>query len=295
MSQQLWTICTQRYFKLQLRIRSPLTHKQYKIAIGNFSESLGHEATLDDLTDDNVTLMMSFLLEKEISPRTVNERRQRICALWSWLAKRGEVTKWPTVQDMPIAQRTPKAWTESEVARLFDAAQNMTGRVGKCPARLFWPAMLWLAWDTGERIGAILQAKWDHVSGNILTIPAELRKGKRKDARYVLWPETLVALRDVQSLTTSENLLPWPYSQEMVWYRYGQVVNAAGLPRTRYTMFHCIRRTFATQIHIHGGDATAALMHDSASTTRKSYLDPSQNRNQPHDLIKKLSDLKPSA
>jgi len=52
------------------------------------------------------------------------------------------------------------------------------------------------------------------------------------------------------------------------------LLKATGLPTGRNCMFHKIRRTHATHLHIAGGDATASLGHGSDVITRGYYLDP---------------------
>lgn len=80
-------ILENKYFPVNLRVRSELTKKQYRFTLANLEEFLGHPAKMADLTDDNVCGMMSTLLAAGLSPATVNERRIRINALWTWLAK----------------------------------------------------------------------------------------------------------------------------------------------------------------------------------------------------------------
>jgi hypothetical protein len=47
------------------------------------------------------------------------------------------------------------------------------------------------------------------------------------------------------------------------------------LPTDRSCKPQKMRRSHASHLKAAGGDATASLMHESDSTTRKSYLDPS--------------------
>ena len=103
----LWTICHDQYFPLNLRIGSVDTIRQYRFALNDFAESLGRIATIDDLNDDNLTRLSRNLLRvRGLAPRTVNERVGRIKSLWTWLAKRGEVRTWPTVTRIPNPPRS---------------------------------------------------------------------------------------------------------------------------------------------------------------------------------------------
>ncbi len=290
----LLDVCEKTYFPLNLRIRCKHTKDQYRYSIKNLSTFLRRDATLADLSDDNVTGMMRMLLDKGLDPHTVNGRKERINALWTWIAKRGDMglSKFPTVQNLPEPHRIPRAWSESDLADLYEAAGKLDGFVGRVPSSIWWSACLWLCWNTGERIGAILRAEWDHLDHSILSLPFAIRKGGVKEAAYELWPETIAALKDVRRYAADNLLLPFPYSEPTLYHRMAKLLRKAGLPVTRYTRFQKIRRTFATQLHKKGGDATNAMQHSSESTTRAHYLDPFHQINQPQDLLPKLDSMR---
>lgn len=265
-------LCASRYFNANLRIRSPQTKKQYFYALRDMAAAIGHEPTLADLTDDNIAATMKRLVDIGRAERTANQTRDRLHALWSWLAKRGYVKEWPTTPAIPEPERTPVAWTREQLAVVFAVLDNVHGTIDYIPARLWWKSLHLVMWDTGERIGALIQCRWAHISGEWLTIPAELRKGKRKSRAYRLAPDTLSALREIQ-LPVRDLIWPWPFNRMYLWGRYRNIRKRAGLPLDRYSSFHRMRRSVASHAEAAGGNATELLDH-SARRVTKLYLDP---------------------
>lgn len=117
------------------------------------------------------------------------------------------------------------------------------------------------------------QCRWDMLDNGWLLIPAECRKGKRKDAAYKLSTDTLIALVGLKKYATVAAMWPWPYSKDYIWIRYREIRRRAGLPIDRRSSFHRMRRSVASHLEAAGGDATAALGHESRRITM-SYLDP---------------------
>lgn len=129
-----------------------------------------------------------------------------------------------------------------------------------------------LAWDSGERIGALLQAEWSHLSGEWLTLPAEIRKGGRQDRAYKLAADTLAILGSIRR-PQRKLILPWPFHHTTLYNHYRRIRRRAGLPYDRRSGFHRIRRTVATFFEAAGGNATELLGHSDRRVTR-GYLDP---------------------
>jgi integrase len=269
---RLWGVCLEHYFPLNPTIQHAHTRCQYKFAIDNLSSAIGRQATLADLTDDNINRMMRYLLDQGLAPRTINERRGRINCLWSWLSKRGWAKGYPTTQRIPEPQRTPQAWTQQQLTKLFHTISTLPGRVGGVPANHWWTALLLTCWDSGERIGALLNIGWDQVDleSRWLVIPAEMRKGKRRDMAYRLAPDTVEAL---SRLPRKGKVFEWPYSPGYIWQKYEAILKSAGLPHDRRSKFHRVRRSFASHLKAAGGDPQSAMGHSSWSVT-VAYLDP---------------------
>lgn len=188
------------------------------------------------------------LLDSGLSVYTVRERCGRITALWNWLAKRRIVDRFPTFQKPQAPAPTPVAFREEELRRLFQSARKSAA----------------LAVEVG----------WLDLDNAVCQIPAAARKGGMKSATYHLWPELVPLLRSVLS-HAPERRLVWPWVKtEAIYYRvWRRILLDAGLPSDRKHKAHCLRATHATHRQIAGGDATAALGHSDAATTKRHYID----------------------
>jgi integrase len=275
MSDALRQICAERYFPLRTRIRSEKTRSQYRFALNNFAEMLCHEPTLADLTDDDLARLTNWLLERGLCPRTANERVGRIKSLWTWLAKRGELRCFPTLERIPEPERTPRAWTKDELRALFQSFACERGVIIRgLYAADWWTCWGSWLWNTGERLGASLDLRFEMLDlrRGVAVLPAVIRKGRRKGAVYHLWPEVTDLLLRFR-LPRRELVFPWPFDAGTYFNTWNRILERAGLPVGRYSKTQSMRVSHATWTQALGGDATAALGHGSPETTRKSYLD----------------------
>lgn len=278
----LWFICVKRYFLTNLNITSHHTRRRYEYSIRTFGEFLGHDATPADLTEEKVTAFLVHVRDyrtvsgRPIAARTVNEYRHRLRALWEWLARKKLVNEFPTVAKMPEPRRSPKAWSAEELSRLFQACAAQRGSYLGIPRCDWWLSLHMVAWDTAERIGALMQVRWEHLdlARGILSIPAELRKGGFGDAIYTLHADT-VSLLEKMKEPARELVWPFPMSIHTRYSHYREILKQAGLPCDRGSKFHRMRRSVASHLHAGGFNASEALGHSSTAVTKKSYLDPS--------------------
>lgn len=270
----LWSLCESIYFPRRLTI-GPETRRQYHYALNDFGLVLGHEPTEADLTDDALLVWMRALLDRELSPWTINERVGRVKTLWSWLARRGRLTTFPTVTRLPCPEPTPRAWTQEELARLFAAADLEGGRIDVVPARLWWRARLAFHWFTGERKGAVdaLRQEWCDLARGKCWIPAHVRKGRRKPATYDL-PPPLVACLSAIWQPPRALVFPWDRHRDVYWLRWNRILRNAGLPGGAKRKTHALRVSHASWRAKAGDDPSRALLHSDPATTRRHYLDP---------------------
>lgn len=267
-------VCESFYFPLNTKIRHEHTKHQYRIAIRNLCEIVGHDPLVGDLSDDNVARMMRMLLDRGLAERTVNGRRERIHAIWTWLCRRGHLQVWPLTMPLDEPQRIPRAWSRDELRKLFNAASLERGCRKGVPKWLYWQCLLSMCWDSGERVGAVLKCRWEHIDLDTrwLIIPCELRKGRKKDAAYQLSPETCELLRMMRR-RSPELILPKIFHHMYLWQAYSRILKSAGLPTDRGSKFHRIRRSTASHFAAAGGNPQKLMGHASAETT-ESYLDP---------------------
>jgi integrase len=276
----LATICERDYFALNLKIRSEKTRYQYAIALRCFARSLGHEPTLDDLTDDAIARWMGALLRQtkpKLSVNTIRERVNRVLALWAWLARRGEVRKWPTVVKPEAVDPLPTAMTEEQLRRLFRSASKERGNLEGVPAEIWWPSFLGFVWCSAERKSAALavRVEWIDFAQGVVTIPPENRKGRRKWGVYRLWPELVPLLQECLACAPRRELMwPWPKCEVSYYTAYNRILKDAGIPVDRRHKTHGLRVTHATWLKVMGGDPTRKLMHGDERTTRVHYIDP---------------------
>lgn len=266
-------ICTAYYFPSNPSIRSPKTIAQYNYALDNFAEAIGHAPTIADLTDDAISLLLVFLQRRKLKPKTINERAGRIVALWKWLYLRRKIDTLPQQQQLPVPRTTPLAWTRTELDQLIGACAYQPGMVGDLPASWWWASLHFVLWDSGERIGALIQTRWEWVSDGWLIIPAEVRKSQTEDRTYRLSQESVNWLDTIRR-PRRDLVWPWPFAASYLWIAYKRLRKRAGLPADRRSSFHRMRRSVASHYEAAGGNATELLGHSDRRLTKRSYLDP---------------------
>lgn len=229
---------------------------------------------LGDPTDEKLAAYRDVRLSEGAARDTVRGELTKAVAMAAWLG-------FPAVVRKPRkVERCPEAWTRKQMRVLFHEARTTKRILWGIPAKLFWPALLGVAYDTGERIGAISQIGWEEIDFVSATIyyPAEVRKGGYRDARASLSRGTIAALKAYREVAPEGPHIFKHGNRTRLWQAYGDLLRDAGLPYGRSAKFHRLRRTHATFIHAAGGDATAALGHSSDAITRKSYIDWQQIR-----------------
>lgn len=259
------------YTPLKLRGRSQETVRLYRLSLKSFERTLNRSTTLGDLTDINLARHLQRLAVNNRAAATINKDRAQILAIWRFACQRNYLSVWPNVPQEIEPKRTPVAWLPEELDALHRAIRTEEGYIGQVKAKVFWEGLFLVILDTAERIGAIRQLQWQHLQGEWLTVPAELRKGKRRDRQYRLSGETLEALSKIEA--HHENIFHWPLNKYFLWNKWKAIVRRAGLTTGRTRMFHCLRRTVASACDSAGVDPQAILDHKDRSVTEM-YLDP---------------------
>jgi integrase len=279
----LWQLCTDYFFPRRLELRSDKTRKLYRLALAHYGRHLGHDPTLDDLDDDLVAVWVGAQLDVAGSVYSVRERLGRVLALWRFLAARGKVQRWPTIKRPAAPDPLPVALTQEELRALFDSAMYEPGKIDGIRAGWWWQAYLAFVWSTAERRTAALSLRWEYcdIKSAVAVIPPQFRKGGKKAGVYRLWPEVVLLIERI-AMPPREKVFPWSYSEGAYYYRYGRILERAGLPNDRKHKTHCLRCSHATWTAAFGGNATAALGHNSPETTQRHYIDvrllPSEQR-----------------
>lgn len=291
-------LLAEHYVPQRLLGKSENTVRLYRHSINAFSKYLGRVAVVADLNTKTVSDFLGYSLrETRLSRATIQKDRTQLVALWNYSARKGWSPEFPEIASIVVPDRVPDSWDDEELVALLKACKAAKGDIGKIPAKHFWPALVSVIYDTAERVGAVLQTEWTSLDkrGN-LTVKGEHRKGGKRDKAFRLREVTIERLNAIR--VPGERLMfPWPYNYNYLFQKFGEIVEAAGLPRTRRSMFHKIRRTVASKFEAAGGNATDLLDHSSRKTTKKNYLDPSVLKTtQPADVVPGIGeDVNPPA
>ncbi len=277
------------YRPLRLRSGSPHTERLHRAAISSLRKHLLREPTLDDL--DDLTLA-TFLEDRasSVSPYTVERERCSLMALARLAFERRLLPIMPVVMPGKLPRRNPSAWTIADVQALLAVCRRQPGMIAGVPASDWWAALVMVAWESGERVGALMAASPRDWRAPHLSIPAEARKGGREGKIYTLSPATAAAVAAIV-VPGSDRVWKWPYCQTYLWTRMSKLLKAAGLHGKRLG-FHQIRRTAASHFAAAGGDAAAFLGHAAGSGSKVAaawYVDARLLPTRPaHEVLPRL-------
>jgi len=277
------------YRPLRLRSGSPHTERLHRAAISSFRKHLLREPTLADLDD----LALATFLEARasmVSPYTVERERCSLMALARLAFERRLLAIMPVVMPGKLPKRNPSAWTIADVQALLAVCRRQPGEIAGIPASDWWVALVMVAWESGERIGALMAARPADFRAPHLSIPAEARKGGREGKIYALSTTTAAAVA-AAVVPGSDRIWKWPFSATYLWNRMRKLLSAAGLQGRRLG-FHQIRRTAASHFAAAGGDAAAFLGHAAGSGSKVAaawYVDARLLPTRPaHEVLPRL-------
>lgn len=269
------------YIPIRLAGGAESTKRQYRAIVRRFSEFLCRQATFDDLTETNVLPFIEALASSKRQPSaaTVRGVQKKLASLWEFAFRRGKVTTAPDMRPWKEPKRLPTCWTLEELGRLLAAARATPGWIAGVPAGLWWEAILLLCYETGARIGAVLQISLVDIDvrRRLLAIPAENQK-QFAEQRFFLTEQATAAVKASIAACPQRNaLFPWAKCEATLYHHFRHILERAGLPTGRRDKFHKLRRTSATQIARVAGKAAASehLGHSSLRVTA-AYIDGTQ-------------------
>lgn len=152
-----------------------------------FSEYLGHEATTGDLTKHNFALFADFLRDSGRKPTTINTKLRRIKTVWSHAFE--EFDGPPVPKKLKRIKETPSVvdgWSTAQVGKLLMALTDERAI-----------AAVWIAWNTGFRLGDVLKLEWPQISPDGLLTIVQNKTGKL--IRRHLWWQTMKAMEDIRT------------------------------------------------------------------------------------------------
>jgi len=203
---------------------------------------------------------------------TIARQRRILQAVLHWGAELGlcPLIRLPQIKVPPPA---PEAWSVEQVGRILQTASQWPGRVGRWPAKDWWPALILVVYWTGARIGSILAAKPSEWDGQYLIL-RHTKTGKQ--AVYRLHEQAAAAIGRVYD-PKAERLFAWPHCRTHLFVVFRRIVEAAGVtaPKGTSSLFHRLRRTCLS--YCWAADPAVAQRqadHASAEITRRHYIDP---------------------
>lgn len=255
----------------------------YGHTLDRFAEYLKHEPTLDDIDD---LVVAGFLRWRANTPRrrgkpsaaSVAKDKSQLTALANWAAKKrlkrsdGQDVEFLSLPRTRKIRHAPQAYTADEVARLIRLAKTRIGTVDGKPAAWWWSTLLYAAWCSGERIGALLELRWCDVDldARQMLFRAETRKGRSADIQRAITPD-LAKMLKTQEGKPDALVWRWDRHYHSLWKSLQLLCRRACV---RGTGFHKMRKASASYVALGGGDATEHLGHASPDITRQHYLDP---------------------
>ena len=280
------------YRPLRLRGRSERTSILYKHTITAYRKWLQAEGIADEPALEHLDeLLLARFLEYRAathSPYTAERERCGLMALARLANERRLIDRLPTCPPGVLPDRIPTAWSADELRRLFAAAGEIRGQVAGVPASVWFPAAISLAFETGERIGALMDTARADYRRPTLTVQPESRKGRRRGRVYTLSDATCDRL-DALAACSGDKLLPWDKAATYIYNQLRKILKAAGLSGKRVG-FHQVRRSAISHIAAAGGDPVQFAGHANPSVTKRWYLDPRMTDRgpKPHEMLPRI-------
>jgi len=257
----------------------------YLSTLDRFRDYLGHEPTVDDLDDLTAAKFLRWRQAtqhskwKKISPASLAKDSAHLRSLWTWLAKKrwkrsnGELVEFPDYKRPNIPKPVPKAFNATQLSQLVEAARHRKGHICGKPAAWYWTTKIQAMFQTGERIGAVLELRWEQVDleQHTLTFLAATRKGHRETITRPITPELAKMLAMCKG-APSERVWPWLEDREMLSL-YGSLRVLCRTAGVSYHPFHSIRKSTASYLKKAGVSAKKQLGHSSEEMAENHYYD----------------------
>ena len=251
--------------------------EQIQIAVRGLNRWVERVLRTEDLTTDTLLGFLSHAASNRAAA-TVNSKRCALLTLWTFGHEAGYIAEPPPrIPKIKEPRRLPDAWTIAEIERLLAVCRSLDGWVAGIPRRHYFPALVLLCYDTGQRIGTITQVQRRdcNYSERFIIFRGETQK-TNADTFHTLSDQTVAALVPLCCRTDTPELFPWPYHRRHLWYVFRHdMVEPAGLHSSRRGMglFHKLRRTSGSLVEANGGDGSRHL-GNSRAVFEKSYRDP---------------------
>ena len=258
----------------------------YDATLDRFRDFLEHEPDIGDLDD---LVLSKFLRWRSttvhdarrglISPASLAKDSAHLRSLWTWLARKrwkkpdGELLEFPDYARPRVPRPVPKAYNAADLAKLVQAARHRKGYIAGKPAAWYWPTKIQALFQTGERIGAVLELRWEQVDleRHTLTFLAATRKGHRETITSPITP-ALAKMLAMHKGAPGERVWPWLDDRKAlsIYPSLKVLCRTAGVP---YHPFHSIRKSTASYLKKAGISAKKQLGHSSEQMAEDHYYD----------------------
>ena len=250
----------------------------YKGTIDQWATFLGREPVTSDFDDLEVSRFLQHCVSRTVAGRpisanTIAKHKAQICTLWNFAAKKRLVEHFPSLPRTHLVHRTPKAATVDSMQALMAAAG--TGKrawYGDLPVAWFWQTLIRVAFETGERRGALMALRWSEVDleGLQVTFLAETRKGRSRDIVRAISQSVADQLR-LHRGAPGDLVWRYPGKPHSLYASWDLLRKRAGV---QVRGLHSVRKASASYLAAAGGNASEHLGHSNPRTTAV-YLDPS--------------------
>jgi integrase len=172
-----------------------------------------------------------------------------------------------------VPKPVPKAYTVEELSALVAAAKRRRGMIGPVPACWYWMTKLMAMYQTGERLGAVLELRWREVDleRHTLTFLAATRKGRRATKTLPITPR-LCQLMSHEVGPDDARVWPWlDVRDRLSLYNSLRILcRSAGV---EYKSPHSIRKSTASYLRRGGVSAKDQLGHSDDRMAELHYYD----------------------
>lgn len=251
----------------------PLYGYQLRCTIGVFDKWLGRTAKIADLSDELVNKWIIWQQGRGVSPATVRSQRGNLLAIWRSAFQDALTEVEPKrVRKVRVPDYIPVAFTEQDARNLLTAAAQMRGfdQATGLSTSAWWKAFVYVAWDSGLRLGDILTLTMDEIRQDGLIVRRLNKTGRIHAAQ--LSKETLEAIEAMGHRVPGE-VFPLGCKRDTFYARFRRLAGKAGVTGTS----KFLRRGSATACEkIVPGSAMAHLGHRTPGLAYKHYVDPTQ-------------------
>lgn len=258
----------------------------YESTLDRFRDFLGREPVVDDLDDLTAAKFLrwrgSTVHDQRrgiISPASLAKDSAHLRTIWTWCAKKrmkrsdGELIEFPDYARPRVPRPRPVAYTVDELKAIIEAARYRKGRIGDVPAPWYWITKIRAMFETGERIGAVMQLRWGEVDldRRTLTFLAATRKGHRETITRQISAD-LAAVLAMHKRPAERLVWPWLEHRKMLSC-YGSLRVLCDKAGVTYHPFHSIRKSTASYLKKAGVSARKQLGHASEEMAETHYYD----------------------